>query len=143
MLDLRTTRKEKHLGVTLNTSLKLSEQCAMVALKANRILGLTGRNITQNEEGILIPLYKPIQNTVYYTHSNPTVGKPQASKQNKENILHALDKLQASLSVCHPRLTQMAILLNLSQKDTSDDFLQSKIVRINDLLGCGCRQHCL
>ena len=43
---LGTTVKEKDLGVTISTDMKVSEQCGISASKGNQILGLIRRNIT-------------------------------------------------------------------------------------------------
>ena len=42
---LRTTIKENDLWLIISTDMKVSEQCGIVALKANQILGLIRRNI--------------------------------------------------------------------------------------------------
>ena len=47
---LGTTIKEKDLGVTISTGMKLSEQCGTVASKGNQILGLIRRNIAYKEK---------------------------------------------------------------------------------------------
>ena len=48
-VDISTTRKGKHLGKTVSAKLKVSKQCAIAVLKANRILGLIRRNKVRNE----------------------------------------------------------------------------------------------
>ena len=57
---LGTTVKEKDLGVTISTDMKVSEQCGIAASKGNQILGLNRRNITYKEKRLTIPLYKAI-----------------------------------------------------------------------------------
>ena len=47
---LYTTIKEKDLGVTISTDMKVSEQCGIAASKGNQILGLIRRNITYKEK---------------------------------------------------------------------------------------------
>ena len=37
---LRTTVKEKNLGLIISAGMKVSEQCGIAALKRNKILGL-------------------------------------------------------------------------------------------------------
>ena len=54
------TVKEKDLGVTMNASMKVSEQCRIAASKGNQILGMIRRNITYKEKGLIVPLYKAI-----------------------------------------------------------------------------------
>ena len=43
-VDTSTTRKEKHLRLTLSANLKVSQQCGTAAVKVNRILGLIRRD---------------------------------------------------------------------------------------------------
>ena len=57
---LCTTVKEKDLGVTISTDMKVSEQCGIAASKRNTILGLIRRNITYKGKKLIIPLYKAI-----------------------------------------------------------------------------------
>ena len=57
---LSKTVKEKYLGVTMNTNMKVSEQCIIAASKGNQVLGMIRRNITYKEKSLIIPLYKAI-----------------------------------------------------------------------------------
>ena len=57
---LSKTVKEKDLGVTMNASMKVSEQYRIAASKGNQILGMIRRNITYKENSLIIPLYKAI-----------------------------------------------------------------------------------
>ena len=47
---LRTTVKEKDLGITISADMKVSEQCGIAASKGNKILQLIRRNITCKEK---------------------------------------------------------------------------------------------
>ena len=57
---LSKTVKEKYLGVTMNASMKVSEQCRIAASKGNQILGMIRINITYKEKSLIVPLYKAI-----------------------------------------------------------------------------------
>ena len=57
---LSKTVKKKDLGVTMNASMKVSEQCRIAASKGNQIIGMIRRNITFKEKSLIIPLYKAI-----------------------------------------------------------------------------------
>ena len=57
---LGTIVKEKDLGVTISTDMKISVQCGIAASKGNQILGLIRRNITYKEKTLIISLYKAI-----------------------------------------------------------------------------------
>ena len=54
------TIKEMDLGVTINANMKVSEQCRIAASQGNQILGMIRRNITYEEKGLIVPLYKAI-----------------------------------------------------------------------------------
>ena len=57
---LSKTAKEKDLGVTMNASMKVSEQCRIAASKGNQILGMIRINITYKEKSLIVPLHKAI-----------------------------------------------------------------------------------
>ena len=50
LTGLGTTVKEKDLGVTKSTDMKVSEQCGIAASKGKQIIGLIRRNITYKEK---------------------------------------------------------------------------------------------
>ena len=55
---LSKTVKEKDLGVTMNSNMKVSEQCRIAASKGNQVLGIIRRNNKDNS--LIVPLYKAI-----------------------------------------------------------------------------------
>ena len=57
---LSKTVKEKSLGVTMNTNMKVSEQCRVAAYKGNQVLGMIRINITYKDKSLIIYLYKAI-----------------------------------------------------------------------------------
>ena len=57
---LSKTVNEKDLGVTMNTDMKVSEQCRVAASKGNQVLGMIRRNVTYKEKSLIVPLYKAI-----------------------------------------------------------------------------------
>ena len=48
------------LGVSMNASMKVSEQCRIAASKGNQVIGMIRRNITYKENSLIVPLYKAI-----------------------------------------------------------------------------------
>ena len=57
---LSKTVKEKYLGVSMDANMKVSEQCRIAASKGNRVVGMIRRNITHEENSLIVPLYKAI-----------------------------------------------------------------------------------
>ncbi|CAM4587787.1 unnamed protein product [Lepidochelys kempii] len=56
--NLATTNQEKDLGVIVDSSLKMSMQCAAAVKKANGLLGIIKKGVKNKTENILLPLYK-------------------------------------------------------------------------------------
>ena len=50
---LSKTVKEKHLVVSMNAKMKVSEQCRITASNGNQVLGMIRRNITYKEKRLI------------------------------------------------------------------------------------------
>jgi len=55
---LECVSEEKDLGVIVSDDLKWEQQCSQTVAKANKVLGLIKRNLTDRSKETIIPLYK-------------------------------------------------------------------------------------
>ncbi len=58
--ELNSSIRERDLGVTVDKTLKFSEQCSKVANSANITLGMIKRNLVSRNKDIIVKLYKAL-----------------------------------------------------------------------------------
>ena len=105
---VNTTVKEKGLGLTISTDMKVSEQRGIEAAKGNQIFGLIRRNIVYKEKKeIIIPLYK----TIVRSHLEYCI---QAWRPYRMKVVDMLERVQRRATKMIPNVRNISYEMRLN-----------------------------